>query len=154
MKTPNYIYTYFTEPCRGVSGAVKHDIRVYEPRTLNKRLKLGDELFSLEAMSNTDKDYGRGLRNAYGVSVENLRLERQSSVALVAKLAKAFVKNNNHGIPEIIRELKRLGAVRFALGKVEDPQSYNGKEFMPRKYAGKKSVPYWNAIKAGLELPL
>lgn len=151
MKTPKLIYTYWHED-RANSGCIIHEIRIYQPRASRAFTSmLGEELFSVRGQSNVDTDYNRGLRRAYGLRFESLPVERPESFKIAVKLANAACRKDN-GIPEIIRELKKLGAVRYALGKVEDPKSYNGKEFMPRKYASRKSVAYWNAVKAGLEL--
>ena len=151
MKAPKYIYTYWQteeKSCR----VIKHELRIYQPYCNRQKntVALGDNLFDIVCQSNTD-DHNIGLRRAYALHVERLSLEKPGVVPLVKKLAEAAVTKQN-SFPPVIRALKKLGAVRFALGKVEDPKSYNGKEFMPRKYAGKKSAAYWTAINAGLDI--
>jgi hypothetical protein len=164
-KVPNYIYTYWSSKNDRCS-VYKHEIRVYRPYcteySKDKSGRLGDELFSIEGQSNMpDKPdftgvvhkHGIGLRRAYGFRVNSLELGKSDAFKLAVKLCSDV--SNDGGFPTIVKRLKKLGAVRFALGNVQDAKSYNGREFMPRKYASKRlSVAYWNAIKAGLELPL
>ena len=165
-KVPNYIYTYWSSKY-DTCDVYKHEIRIYRPYcteySKDKSIRLGDELFSIEGQSNMPdsrympdsrmdngdlRQHGVGLRKSYGYHVNSIQLGNKEAFKLAAKFADVY---HDGGFPEVIKRLKKLGAVRFSLGNVQDPKSYNGREFMPRKYAGKKSVAYWNAIKAGIE---
>ena len=146
---PKLIYVYWEAKNEG-SQIKKYEFRVYEPANYHRHA-LGQSLFEITSQSNTDRDHNRGLFKAYAWYFERIPLERPSVIPIVAKLAKAAVQKDN-AVKPILKALKQLGAVRYALGRVEDPKSYNNKEFMPRKFAGSKSKAYWQAITAGLEV--
>lgn len=151
-RIPNLIYTYFTSK-HDVANVIIHDLRIYKPyRGSSSGLtRMGDNLFDIRGQSNVDTDHNRGLRRAYALRFESLPVERPESVKLAAKLS-AVACTRENAFPAIVKALRKMGAVRYALGKVNDPRSYDGKEFMPRKFAGKKSQAYWEAIKNGLDV--
>ena len=139
MKAPKYIYTYFASESR-TCKVTTYEIRVYRPNNYSKYIYLGDELFDITCQSNlpgAEQEWGKGLRRSYGIRVTGLRAGHSESFKLASKLM-ADVNEYSGGLPAIIKRLKKLGAVRYALGNVNDPKSFGGHEWMPRKYAGKR----------------
>ena len=159
MKQPKLIYTY-AESINAHCKVKEYFLRVYLPSKYNSQPKyffqFADQLFSIRAQSNTETDptleywNGKGFHHAYAIRIEDLELGRPEAFTLAAKLCKDLGKQDS--LPEIIKRLKKLGAVRYAIGDVETRPGSFGREFMPRRYARSKSFAYWNAINAGLEL--
>lgn len=158
MKKPKLIYTYWQRT--DTHSAIKtYELRVYESGySYNPRyfFSLGNLLFNIEAQSNIDSEARhplhnniRGLFDAYGMRLGDLSAGNEKAFDLARKLCRDTVS-----MKEVVRRLKKLGAVRYAIGKVEDPKSYDNKEWMPRKFVGKKSAAYWSAICSGIEVAL
>ena len=153
QKPPTYIYTYWQ--AKNLSCAVmQHEIRIYEVycgyASGYNVPRLGNELFDVQGQSNLENDdkYHRyGIFGAYAWRINGLRIGQTDSLKLANKIF-----SERESIKGVLKKLRKLGAVRYKLGTVNDPKSYNRKEWMPAKYAGKKSAAYWEAIKAGLEL--
>jgi len=156
MKKPKYIYNYWQTDNKSCN-ITEYQILIRKPSAYNEQSKyyfqFADDMFTIRAQSNNgadDKYHTKGLRQAYAIRVEGLSAGKPEAFELAAKLCKDV--HDDGAMKVIIKRLRKLGAVRYSLGKVDSPNSYNQREFMPRKYAGKKSVAYWNAIQAGLKL--
>jgi len=164
MKKPKLIYQYYDYILRE-SGVKVHGLDIRKPNDYNDTPKyfwsFADQLFTIEGQSNVVDEYHehkyhtKGLREAYAISVKNLRLGHTDAWEFVRKL-KLHDINEDGGFKLIVKRLRKMGAVRYAVGKVHDPaRGVGATEFMPRKFTGKlgkKSVAYWDAINAGIEV--
>ena len=155
MKQPKLIYTY-SEAHNTRCNIKEYYLSVYKPSEYTKdakyMLSFATKLFDIHAQSNTETEqHSKGIHKAYAIRIQDMEFGNAEAFNIASKVGKDVYKDG--GLPTVIKRLRKLGAVRFALGTVEK-SGRTDREFMPRRYANKsKSVAYWNAIVAGLELP-
>lgn len=155
MKAPKLIYTY-NQADNSRCAVREYFLNVYKPSDYNQQPKyffqFATRLFSITGQSNTEQSEhpSKGIKSAYALRIIYMELGCSEAFGLATKLCKDV--SNDGGIPEVIKRLRKLGAVRYALGNVELRPGFFQREFVPRRYAKSQSVAYWNAINAGLEL--
>ena len=159
MKKPKLIYTYYFYD-RQESGVRKHHLQVRRPSDYNHDPKyffsFGKTAFTIEAQSNlpgTADHNTNGLRDAYAIRVHDLMIGHPEDFILANKICGGAT--GHFPFKAIVKRLHKLGGVRYERGQVHDPgYAVDRYEYLPRRFAGKKSKAYWDAITNGIEVVL
>jgi hypothetical protein len=145
------IFTYWNEKVRGEHFS-HPELRVYlyEGKHISAT-RLGDELFSLR--SQCDEERGFHPAKAYAlraeIKVDGYHFEQ--ALKLLRIVTKDISGWGEKPFLKALRNLRRLGAMRFIQADVGKGNDWIAREWIPRKFK-RKAKAYYEATAAGLEV--